>query len=103
VSAIVCVRLPSVVHIGTDTLTYTLGGLTALASKVYTAPHMPLALTARGPLGASHVVGTTLSLMFPAFDDVVAGLEAEFPAIHKTYALRTSSNSEWGNSKTASG
>jgi hypothetical protein len=27
--------------------------------------------------------------MFPTFDDVVAGLEAEFPAIHETYALST--------------
>jgi hypothetical protein len=50
---------------------------------------MPLALAARGPLGVAHVVGTTLALMFPTFDDVVAGLEAEFPAIHNTYALST--------------
>ena len=37
----------------------------------------------------AHVVGTTLALMFPTFDEVVAGLEAEFPAIHKTYAVST--------------
>jgi hypothetical protein len=47
---------------------------------------MPLALAARGPLGVAH---TTLALMFPTFDDVVAGLEAEFPAIQNTYALST--------------
>jgi hypothetical protein len=89
VTAIVVVRFDQAVYVATDGLTYTLGGRTALASKVYTAPHMPLALAARGPLGVAHVVGTTLALMFPTFDDVVAGLEAEFPAIHKTYALST--------------
>jgi hypothetical protein len=78
VTAIVVVRFDQAVFVATDGLTYTLSGRTALASKVYTAPHMPLALAARGPLGVAHVVGTTLALMFPTFDDVVAGLEAEF-------------------------
>jgi hypothetical protein len=88
VTAIVVVRFDQAVYLATDGLTYTLSGRTALASKVWTAPHVPLALAARGPLGVAHVVGTTLALMFPTFDDVVDWRQNSRPSTRPRSARR---------------
>lgn len=89
VTAIVCMRFLGAVYIGSDGLAYTRDGATALAPKVYTAPHVPLVVAARGPIGAADQIGTMIALMHKTFDDVVDRIEAGFPTIHQNYATNT--------------
>jgi hypothetical protein len=89
VTAINVIRFRDAVHVGTDGLAYTGGGSTALAPKIYFAPHQPLVLATRGTLGAAQTFGMLVALYWDRFDAVVAGIEAAFPGLHENYRRST--------------
>jgi hypothetical protein len=84
VTAINILRTPSAVHICTDGLTYP-GGKPCLAAKVYAAVHMPLVLATRGLALARFLYPTMFHQAFASFDELVRGIEDEFPNMHSNF------------------
>jgi hypothetical protein len=80
-TAINIFRTESAVHVCTDGLTI-LPGKVFLCSKIHVAAHMPMALAVRGSSGAMDVYGSFFQQAFRTFDDLVAGIESEFPKMH---------------------
>jgi len=73
---------PDAVHLCTDGATYLADGAIAwLGSKVYAAPHLPMAIAGRGVATAVDRIGPLLASRCATFDDVVATIERTLPAL----------------------
>jgi hypothetical protein len=77
------------VHLFTDGANYNdTGILVSVGPKVFTAPHLPLAVAACGARGASLDLGHMLAQRFQTFDELVGEVESIFPAFHAVYVDR---------------
>jgi hypothetical protein len=85
VTAINVFRSRGVVHIATDGQSYRGDVKTSLGPKVYVAAHMPLVLATRGLSEAKWLFGSMFCQAFAGFDELVDGLESEFPNMNSTY------------------
>jgi hypothetical protein len=70
VSAIAIICFHNVAHLAVD-----VRPAQSDAEKMFTAPHLPLALACLGPEEAATTVGSSLSRMFSSFDELIQGVE----------------------------
>jgi hypothetical protein len=81
-SAIVTLRQRESVHIMCDGAGYGSDGtLQRVLSKAFSMPHLAAVISTRGHAAALSFIGTRLGTLFGSFDELVAGIEAELPAI----------------------
>jgi hypothetical protein len=85
VTAIIVVRTRSVVHIATDGQSYRGEVKDYLAPKIYVAAHMPLLLATSGRGEARWLFSTMFHQAFAGFDELVDGIEGEFPNMHSNF------------------
>jgi hypothetical protein len=85
-TAINTVTTTAAAHLITDGVAYLPDGtLLGLGTKTFTAPHLPMALAARGISVAPFLIGPMMVGIYATFDDLVAGIEDTLPYIFDEY------------------